>query len=47
MEKIFDQEYLDRVSSAGADVHVCLKLLKELVHKLSLLERKIDEPKQQ
>lgn len=46
MNKIFDQKYLDYVNSTGADLHICLKLIKQFAHKCSQLERKIDELKQ-
>lgn len=46
MEKIFDQEYLDKIRATGADVHNCLKIIKEFAHKCSQLERKFDELKE-
>ena len=45
MDKIFDQKYLDTVKDTGANLHNCLQLIKQLTHKCSQLERKIDELK--
>lgn len=47
MEKIFDQEYLDRIHAVGPDLHRVLKSFKELVYFCSRLEAKIDELKQE
>jgi hypothetical protein len=39
--KIFSDAYLKRVREQGVELHACLRILKELVLKCSLLEAKI------